>query len=86
MKTIHTIKDITSGLKSVTLADLLKVADKKGVSPDEVFVSVSDSRWSEYRDLELTVVTKPIEESYVKEVSLPPKNKEVMGKYYKISI
>ena len=58
MKTIHKIKDITSGLKSVTLADLLKVADKKGVSPDEVFVSVSDSRWSEYRDLELTVATK----------------------------
>ena len=80
MKTIHTIKDITSGLKSVKLADLVKVAEKKGVALDDVIISVSDSRYTRYRDLELIVATKSKvgAESFMKEVDISSKHKKLM--------
>jgi len=83
MKIIHTIKDITDGNKSVTLADLVKIADKKGIPLNEVFVSVSQNRWSTYRDLKLTVATKPkppqkFREVTLREVTLSPKQIKIM--------
>lgn len=86
MKELHTFEEITSGIQTVTLADLIKVAKKNNIDPSKVRVSVSDSRWTQYRDLILSVIQpktdRKVVDSYIKQVKLSKKDKELMKSYF----
>ena len=85
MKVIHTVKEITNGLTKVTLGDLLEIAKKKKIDPKKVFVAVTDSRYTTYRDLELIVATKPkkVEEDNWVLVTPSSKDQKILAKFYK---